>query len=63
LNGENEAVIVAVIDFENLKPGAVLAELYQLHVLGTRAFLPSAFGVGDFLAFTQFVKTDTLESR
>ena len=41
---------------------AVLAELYRLDALGTGAFLPLAFGVGHFLAFTQFVETDALEA-
>ena len=42
---------------------AVLAELHQLDVLGTRAFLTPTFRVGHLLAFTQFVETDALEAR
>ena len=58
---ENKAV--AVIDAEHLEPGAVLAELYRLDVLGTRAFLTPAFRVGHLLAFMQGVESDTLEAR
>lgn len=41
----------------------LLAELYQLDVLGTRAFLTHTFRVGDPLAFMQFLETDVLEAR
>ena len=41
----------------------VLAELYQLDGLGTRAFLTTAFRVGHLLAFTQFLETDALKAR
>jgi hypothetical protein len=41
----------------------LLAELYQLDVLGTRAFLTHAFREGDLLAFTQFLETDAFEAR
>ena len=43
--------------------GQVLAELYRLDVLGTRAFRTLAYGIGDLLAFMQGLETDALEGR
>lgn len=39
-----------------------MAELDQRDVLGTWAFLPTAFGVGHLLAFMQLLKSDTLQA-
>jgi hypothetical protein len=41
----------------------VLAELYRLDVLGTRAFWTPAFRVRHLLAFLQVVKTATFDAR
>ena len=41
----------------------LLAGLYRLDVLGTRAFRTLAVCVGHLLAFMQFIETDTLEGR
>jgi hypothetical protein len=63
INGENGAAIAALVDAEHQKPWAVLAELYRLDVLGTRAFRPLAFRVRHLLAFMQVVETDALKAR
>ena len=39
------------------------AELYRFDVLGTRTLRSSAFRVGDLLAFTQVLETNTFEAR
>ena len=39
-----------------------MRELHRLDVLGTRAFRTLTFRVGDLLAFTQFVETDSLDA-
>ena len=40
-----------------------MLRLCWLDVLGTRAFLPHAFGVRHLLAFAQVIETDTLDRR
>jgi hypothetical protein len=39
------------------------ADLYRFDVLGAWAFWTTAFSVGHFLAFMQFVETDALQAR
>ena len=64
-NGGGEIVVGKgrIQDFVADDIQQVLAELYRLDVLGTRAFRTPAFRVGHLLAFMQFVETDALEAR